>query len=601
MKTILSLFIMLSGFSLWAQSRAAKFSDAKQQAKEGDKIAVLLHGSDWNPLGEWIKKNIWDQKEFSKALPNYRLTHIDDLEYEGVKLKKALQSVKDKLSATKDIKLSSTHDQTSFHLQSDNSWLVKGQATKDEIYSIKFTSKESVGVVILETLGDENLVNEGAGRSENGSVCLTEIEVFVNGKQSSFKMAQSSNKGGEKVINGNFSGNDYWSISQNSPKQSLTLLPKKKLKGEVEIKLHFKAKWAKHSLGRFRIRLDKGREFSKLLHRQARKKALARKNKDFKEKTNIYPAIFLFDHQGKAYAKINTLSVESTEASVIEQMKYLDKQRKKRDDFWAEASTKTGTAKVHLLEKGLKVGGLIRHKKLYDKKIELIKKTDPQDETHYVRKYFFPLKKIREDVNKMIKKGKRENAIKLLDSHVKHPKNTYVDKEKIQDLQMQKFHIYKNWKGHEKKRFAVCRDIVSISAKTHTGIGAQGYLMMHNEGGPVSINHGWWSKHLKMGKQTLKIDVDTFLHFDHAGQYRVTISHNGGSDKAKIHAVSLHSLGRKVAESKRLETLEVKGAVEYILDFKDYQKTVTPTLHIELETVGGTDIKGKVKIFPLLD
>ena len=106
------------------------------------------------------------------------------------------------------------------------------------------------------------------------------------------------------------------------------------------------------------------------------------------------------------------------------------------------------------------------------------------------------------------------------------------------------------------------------------------------------------------GSKMMKLKIvnsDVFRYIDHAGKYRVTISHNGGSDEAMLHGISIHSPTEKVAESKAIKALKTKGAIEYIIDLTKYSKELKPALHIELELSGGTDIEGRVRIFPLLD
>ena len=165
-----------------------------------------------------------------------------------------------------------------------------------------------------------------------------------------------------------------------------------------------------------------------------------------------------------------------------------------------------------------------------------------------------------------------------------------------------KFNMYRRWPGHEEMRFDVQREIYKFDPTTYFGLGAIGYLAMHNKTPkPVGLSYGWDSCHLKPGLNSWTFTLDLHRYFDHAGKYCLRILHKGGKDSAKIVRVKLLDGKTLLSEAAPSAVLVPKDKVEVYLAIPKWPPRNKLSLQLELETdVGKTDIKGRFEVDPLL-
>jgi mono/diheme cytochrome c family protein len=148
--------------------------------------------------------------------------------------------------------------------RADKSILVSGTNPPTDTYTIRATSElKEITAIRLEALTDESLPYKGPGRSANGNIVLTDVEVTIGGKPAKLGTASAdfSQEGypvgaaidSDKVESG-------WAISPKTGqghyavfdlKEPIAIAPP----AALVVKLAFKSKSASHQLGRFRLSL----------------------------------------------------------------------------------------------------------------------------------------------------------------------------------------------------------------------------------------------------------------------------------------------------------------------------------------------------------
>ena len=330
-------------------------------------------------------------------------------------------------------------------------------------------------------------------------------------------------------------------------------------------------------------------------------KELQKKNSALKTGTHKYPAVILCDKEGLAYAVIHGLAKQDTADEVSKEIRRLKALLKQRHDLWAKADTAKASAKVKYLHEGLEIQDLIRHKDIYNPRIEELKKSADQNKNPYVRRYALNLGEIRTRANQLVAKDKRDEALALIDKEINHPQNSLVPSQIIQDLHLAKFHIYLRWQGHKEKRFQIMKDLAAVDSKTHLGIGALGYLMMHRKGGPASMSYGWTPVHTKAGKQVLTVDIDSHRFFDHQGKYKLTLHYGGGKGSVEIHEVALYHNNEKMSSASKSKQLSKGIVLDYPLEIKNFTEGMKVKLKVTMTCEQQNDFYGHINVKYLLD
>jgi hypothetical protein len=167
---------------------------------------------------------------------------------------------------TVDVETKSTAGTAAFAKKPDKSVLAsKRNASTDtgtDTYTVTFNvdAREITGIR-LEALPDESLPGKGPGRSQNGNFVLTDFEVQIDGKPAKIGRA-SADFSQDKypvahAIDADKTGTG-WAIHPNGgiAHQAVFALEKPATSEKplnVTIKMDFKSRFAKHTLGRFRL------------------------------------------------------------------------------------------------------------------------------------------------------------------------------------------------------------------------------------------------------------------------------------------------------------------------------------------------------------
>jgi hypothetical protein len=206
------------------------------------------------------------------------------------------------------------------------------------------------------------------------------------------------------------------------------------------------------------------------------------------------------------------------------------------------------------------------------------------------------------DAYKLVDEKKFAEALARLDAELSHPGNRRLSHEHIQRIMNGKFNVYRRWPGHEEQRFDIQRESCKFDPTTFWGLGAIGYLAMHDKTPePIGLSYGWSPCHLKPGVNAWTFGLDLAKYFDHAGKYTVRIIHKGGKDSVRIVRVRLMDGDTLLSEAAPAAVLTPNGNVEVNVTVPNWPPRGKLALRIELQAEAGKlDAGGRFEVDPLL-
>ncbi len=151
---------------------------------------------------------------------------------------------------------------TTFARRDDGSWLASGAGDAKEDYVFAVTAAlPSITALRFEALADDALAARGPGRSDNGNLVLSEVEIAVDGKSRKAKSASANHSQdgfpAANAIDGRLDSG--WAIFPDAGKShSLVVELAEPIaavggKATASVKLRFQSQFAKHSIGRLRV------------------------------------------------------------------------------------------------------------------------------------------------------------------------------------------------------------------------------------------------------------------------------------------------------------------------------------------------------------
>lgn len=184
------------------------------------------------------------------------------------------------------------------------------------------------------------------------------------------------------------------------------------------------------------------------------------------------PRVVLLDSEGRAVAAENKPRLGLTPQTLAARIKELRAVREKRDALWAQAEKAEGPQRSELLRQSLHLLGFANWKgneDSYKFVHDQIRAADPKNESGAVRWLSFgghgrDGAPGLEAVWKALQEKRYEDALAEVDKHLADPRNKALDNDRIQRIMLAKFHIYRQWPGHEEKRFEVQREIAKLDS-----------------------------------------------------------------------------------------------------------------------------------------
>ena len=635
----------LAGLSAAPTTRASDFTDALAQAKQtGNDIVVLQRGSDWNPLGETLFQKVWQRPEFPKALGDgFVLVTVDRPEHPGAP---ALGSSGDPSGMARftqatapaaplppnEASAVSAESGATFTKRADGTWLLDdpkaAPSPPTDTVELTVQPRDGGSILRLDFLPDPSLPAGGGGRASNGNFVVSEIEVSNGGKPLPVTHAWASVNDpalpASQAIDGIKDKPDKgWNALANTRQpRTLMLVLASPVRGgsTLKISLICHSQWPQHVPACLRASVLDDSALAASLAHLADAQLLAEKNATFTWwDGNHCPRVALVDAQGRAIASDDKPRGDLTPGTLANRIKSLRDKRMARDELLAGAEKADGPDKAERLRLALDVLGIRNwpgngncYKPIHDK----IKEVDPQDVSGVTRWLGFgsdpkgavPWAKPAWNEAIDTQGGKRvptdadyQEALARVDKELADPRNKILSHENIQRMMVAKFHIYRNWKGHEDQRFDVQKEIAAFDPDTFWGIGANGYIGMYGRSPVPYLTYGWKPNQLTAGPNAWKIE-DTAYFFDHPGNYKVVLSHAAGADKVRIKRIALLDGATVLAETRPDADLGPAPSltVETLLDCGKWKPDRHYTFLAELEAASGhTDSSGKFSIEPV--
>ena len=616
--------------------RAANYKEALARAKQtGEDIVVYQRGSDWSHLGELLLAEVWSQPKFAEAsgsgvilvvvdnpespgsAPVSARAPEDALPNEGKAPPSARQRLRDLTDEThplpaNEIEKIACANGSVFQRRADGCFVSGGTNPAQEVLTLTLKPAHEGQVLRIGFPLDDGLPGRGPGRAGNGNFAISEVELdtlhptaaWANGAEGAFGAWQAIDGVSDKKDNA-------WNSAAHNhrPRTLLVALDKPAPAGSLlTIRLVCKSQWSEHVPGCISAAVLAEPSVAADVLAAGRAEREIADNASFAWRGVNTPRIAFMDREGRPVASENKPRQGLTPAKVAARIREMQKMRARRDALWAKAEKETGPRQAELYLEGLlAMGDELAFDNSYKAIREKIRAADPKDESACTRRLQFPpeprnVPPMVADAYKLVDQKKYEEALAKLDAELQHPGNRRLSHEHIQRIMNGKFNMYRRWPGHEEMRFDVQREIYKFDPTTYFGLGAIGYLAMHNKTPkPVGLSYGWDSCHLKPGLNSWTFTLDLHRYFDHAGKYCLRILHKGGKDSAKIVRVKLLDGKTLLSEAAPSAVLVPKDKVEVYLAIPKWPPRNKLSLQLELETdVGKTDIKGRFEVDPLL-
>ena len=612
--------LALGSLPLSAAVRAPHVDAAiEQAAKSGGDIIVFLRGSDWCGAGESIKKRVWDAPEFPRLLPDKSiLVDVDHPEGSAVReIKSMLES-----SALQAVSVGKIKGErgTKFKILDDGSALVIDTPPPNDTYVVALAPRKTeYSTVVVEALCDDSLPGTGPGRA-NGNFVLTEVTARYRSATGIEKAVAFDGVWAEReqknhpvtaVIDGDTGGETGWAVDGGRHHRPVKMLLTTKdpipARSVLILKLEFLFKSANYTMGRVRCHISGDKTSADVIRALYAKRLLRGRNKALPVKTGNYPAVLVFDAKSELLGAVHGIPFDVQSAALAGEIKDIFSKRDETAQVWVKSQRTRGVEKAKLLGQWLELKGCTSlrfgSKNIHKPVFEELKKADPKDQSHYVRKFGFDAGAIAKEVARIVKEDENSKAIEYLDQEISNPLNTRLSTTQIQNLHLQKHRIYKGWKEQQDKIWDVYKDIVKVDPDTVLGIGAQGKLILKNIEGPPTMRYGWRARHLAPGRQILTMDSGVEIFFTGKGIYQVTLTPTTDGNPLDILSVTLFVDGEKVSRDQHPgELLGKTGNINnaYLLRLGEPASGKKMALQIELDAKQGANFDGKISVISVL-
>jgi hypothetical protein len=204
--------------------------------------------------------------------------------------------------------------------------------------------------------------------------------------------------------------------------------------------------------------------------------ALAKRNEACPVRPRSFPALALFDRDGRLVAlREGTPELESLGRPELAIQRAVEV-RKKRDDLWKRARAVRGPQQAKLLAEGLDLMGLgAGPKNIYQPVIEEMKKADPGDRSGRLARYTFPGRKLLDLAVSHGKEGKFAEADQEIGGWLG---KSQLTKAQRQEALAARFALYQRWPEKKAALPALLREIERIDPKSDLGAAARTYQGM---------------------------------------------------------------------------------------------------------------------------
>ena len=616
--------------------RAANYKEALARAGQtGEDIAVYQRGSDWSHLGEQLLADVWNQPKFAKAVGAGTILVVVDnpeapgsppvsaqapegaLPNEGAPRVSPLQRLRELTDSNRplpadELEQIACANGLAFKRRADGCFVSNGASPAQEVLTLTLRPAHAGSVLRLDFPLDDSLPGRGPGRAGNGNFALSEVEADGLRPAAAWATQTEGAWGAWLAIDGSSGkADDSWNPAAHNhrPQTLLVALDTPAPAGApLTVRLICKSQWSEHVPGCVSACVFAEPSVAADVRAVGRAERELADNAAFGWRDAFTPRIAFMDREGRPVASENKPRQGLTPAALAARLRDMQKVRAGRDALWARADKEAGPRQAELYLEGLlAMGDAVAFDGAYKPIHDKVRAADPQDESGCSRRLQFPpdpraVPPLVADAYKLVDEKKYEEALARLDAELKHPGNRLLTHEHIQRIMGGKFNVYRRWPGHEDVRFDVQREIYTFDPTTYWGLGAIGYLAMHDKTPePVALCYGWSPCHLKPGLNAWTLSLDMPKHFDHAGTYCLRILHKGGKDSVKILRVRLLDGDSVLSEAAPSAILAPNSKVEVNLAIPMWPPRKALAVRLELEADSGkTDVGGRFEVDPLL-
>jgi hypothetical protein len=643
MKSTLHFFLalaLLASLRALAKSppaeRRANYQEALARARQtGQDIVVYQRGSDWNHLGEELLADVWNQPKLAAAVGfGSILVVVDNPETPGsppvsarapenavphyetprVSARQRLQELTDATRSrpVNEIEAITCANGSVFQHRVDGCFLAGGTNPAQEVLTLTLKPAQAGRVVRIDFPLDDSLPGHGPGRGGNGNFAISEVEFDALHALAAWATGAEGVFGAWQAIDGVRDQKDNaWNAAAHDhrPRTLLLALDRSVPAGApLTLRLVCRSQWSEHVPGCVSASVLSDSSLAADVLAVGRAEREIADNAAFTWRGVNLPRIAFLDCAGRPVASENKPRQGLTPATLAARLREMRAVRVRRDTLWARAEKETGPRQAELLLEGLlAMDQELAFDNSYKSIRDAIRAADPKDESACTRRLQFPpeprdVPPMVAEAYKLVDQKKYEEALAKLDAELEHPGNRRFSHEHLQRILNGKFNVYRRWPGHEARRFEVQREIYHLDPTTYFGLGAIGYLAMHDQTPePVGLSYGWSPCHLRPGRNAWTMSLDLARFFDHAGKYCLRIVHQNGKDRVTICGVKLLDGQAVLSEATPSAVLAPHNKVEVNLALAKWPPRDKLAVRLELEVEAGhTDVKGRFEVDPLL-
>ncbi|MBK1825617.1 hypothetical protein [Haloferula rosea] len=203
---------------------------------------------------------------------------------------------------------------------------------------------------------------------------------------------------------------------------------------------------------------------------------LGKRNDRCPVKPRSYPAVMLFDSEGRLVARRDGVSEIKAMGVLETALERAVEVRKQRDMHWAEAEAAEGQRAARLFGEGLDLMNLgLGPKNIYKPVLDKMKAADPDDQSGFAARYEFPGMGLVGQSTKLAGEKKFEEA----DAEI----SKWLSKKRLTDDQKQvawsaRFALYQRWPERKEKVPDVLKALQRVDPDSDMGKAAAQYLKM---------------------------------------------------------------------------------------------------------------------------
>lgn len=265
--------------------------------------------------------------------------------------------------------------------------------------------------------------------------------------------------------------------------------------------------------------------------------ALAPQHEKYKRSIRRYPAVALYDDDGKCFGVQEGLGIETQVGDLDTIVKRL---RSAKERFLvAQQEGKTGEGYLLLSE-------VLPHSQFKALNPKQWKDFTASKDPIYYRLTYDPAHQDTYKIQALAKKKDYIAGEALITSRESDPEYAKLTKMQRQGIALLRFVLYRHAPEYAEQTTAALRKAYEMDSASHWGLGAYGYLCLRGEG-PVTLAYGWFDQHIHSGKQTWTLPITERQLIKAAPSYEIQVNRQTGQAKIMVTSMEIRCAGKSYA------------------------------------------------------